>query len=169
MAALGALAAPWSGPGSNCISYADAESIVSQFSYSLGLPGNDSAAYNAALVAIALPTYQEISDSIDMLAGMPLGSVTFASRTADEANHTASEAIFERETLNLYVVCNVITWRWEFSLFQGALPLQGINIFVTEGGLLDTTYIEFNSLPWAIDVGYTVTPPSGPPAKARFA
>ena len=167
LVAVGAIA--WA-PNPNCLSMAEAESLVSNYSYSLGLPGNASDAYNATLDAIALPTYQEISDSIDILAGMPLGSVTFASRSADEANHTVSQAIYERETLNLYVACNVITWRWKFTLFPGALPVQGVNIFVTEGGLLNTTYIEFNSLAWAIDVGYTVTPPPGPPAaKARLA
>ena len=164
---VAARALPGDGDGFQCLSDADAEAIVATFSYSLGINGSDSVDYNAALDSIALPSYQEISDSIDFLAQMPLGSVTFVDRAADEANHTAAQAIYERETLNIWHTCDVITWRWKFTLYPGALPVQGINVFVLEGGLLKTTYIEFNSLVWAIDIGFTVTPPSAPPAKKK--
>jgi hypothetical protein len=143
----------------NCLTDSQAWSIINEFSYELGLNGSQAAAYNASLNSIALPTYQEISDSINFLAGQPLGSITFASRAQDEYNHTLAQAIYQRETLNIWHTCNVITWRWRFTLYPGALPVQGINVFVLNNGLLQTDYIEFNSLVWFVNVGGKITPP----------
>jgi len=163
--ATATLAGVVSRTSSLCLTDDKAEQIVSDFSSLLGINGSDVAAYNAALDAIAVPAYQEVSDSINFLSGMPLGSVTFTSRANDEANHTVAQAIFQRDTLNIFHSCHSITWRWRFTLFPGALPVQGINIFIVDdNGMLTESFLEFNSAVWAIDTGFTVTPPATPPA-----
>lgn len=149
-----------------CLTDDSATAYVNAFIKTLQISGNETAAFTTALSAVANPGVQEISDSSNFLGGYPLGSVTLPNFAAFQAFHATSPpgGVYQVTTLNIWHTCNVITWRWRFVLYPGAQPIQGINVFVlNNNGKADIVYDEFNSATWAQDLGYTITPPSGPP------
>ena len=155
----------WLGWG-NCLSDSSAADFVKQFIKTLQISGSDAAGFDAALKAVANPKVQEISDSVNFLAGKPYGSVSLDGYAGFEAFHATSPpgGVYKVETLNIWHTCNVITWRWLFTLYPGAQPIRGINVFVLgQNGKVDVLYDEFNVAAWAEDLGYTITPPAGPP------
>lgn len=159
---------PWTPPGwgSSCLSDNAASTYVTNFIKTLQISGNDTASFDAALKAVANPKVQEISDSSNFLAGKPYGSVTLDGYAGFEAFHATSPpgGVYKVETLNIWHTCNVITWRWRFTLYPGAQPIVGINVFVLgSNGKADILYDEYNNVAWAQNLGYTVTPPAGPP------
>ena len=56
--------------------------------------------------------------------------------------------------------CNKIVWYW---LFTGVgtkqYEVKGINIFTINDGQIEQIDVEFNSIAWGLDIGFTVTPP----------
>lgn len=47
---------------------------------------------------------------------------------------------------------------------SAAQPVKGFNYFqLNDACQIDTMSIEFNSIAWGADTGFTTTPPSGPP------
>jgi hypothetical protein len=151
---------PWT-PG-GCLTEASANEIVAIYQQALQLSGNQSAEYDALNSQILSTNSAEISDSVDFFLGLPAGSVTAPTLAAQEQQHLSSPGYFEVITLNVFYSCNVITWRYRLILAPNLTPVQGINIFVLNSqGLIETTYIEFNSVVLAEDTGCTVTCPPG--------
>ena len=68
-------------------------------------------------------------------------------------------------TLNVFVGCNTITWRWASVNFgSGEYTVQGIHIFVlTPQGQITRTYFEFDVVAGALDTGYTILDANGDP------
>ena len=152
---------------SNCLNDQQAAAFVQTFTQAEQTDGNDTTTFNSLIESLANSGDQEISDSINFFTKTPYGEITEPNLAAIEAGHAhAGKGVYQITTLNIWHTCNVITWRWRFLLFPGATPVQGINVFVLgSNGKIDQTYIEFNSAAWAQDVGYKITPPSGPARK----
>jgi len=153
-----------------CLSPEAAKKLVDAYASILMLP-SDSPKFNQTLDEIASASFSEVSDSINILAGLPLGSVTFPNRTAFEASKVR-QPVLAIETLQISVACETITWRWRQTPTPAgpggpASPttVQGIHIFDTKDRLLQTAFYEFNSVAWALDAGYNVAPPIGKPQK----
>jgi hypothetical protein len=70
-------------------------------------------------------------------------------------------------TVDSFHTCDRFLWYWEFDgLGSGQYRVRGVTIgtYDTETGQVSKQVIEFNSLAWAADTGYTITPPANYPA-----
>jgi hypothetical protein len=153
-------------PGQQCLDDRSAEAYINNFIKTLKISGNDTAAFASAISAVANPSVQEISDSVNFLANKPYGTVSLDGISALENFHlsTPPGGIYQVSTLNIWHSCTAITWRWLFVLYPGAQEVRGINVFeLGKNGKADRFYDEFNAAAWAEDLGYTISPPAGPP------
>lgn len=88
------------------------------------------------------------------------------------ADTTSTPPIPQIDTLSLVVECNEYVWQWRFyGIGPGPNPyIQGFTrALVNDDGLIYYQYVEFNSLAWAENSGYTVSPPVSlplPPASS---
>ncbi|OQV06181.1 hypothetical protein CLAIMM_10793 [Cladophialophora immunda] len=143
-----------------CLSTAAASSVVNGFASLL------TAYSNATANSLLASDFSDTSDSINFLAGNPLGSVTFPSKLAFEQGQGTQPAI-GFNLLNIdAITCTVIAFRWEAILGSGS-PVKGINILYTEnptgtedGWQIQSVFSEFNSAVWTIEIGGTCVPPS---------
>jgi hypothetical protein len=151
------------GDQKSCLTREKAEEIVNTFIKAEQTSGNATTTYNSLIESVANSDDQEISDSINFFTGQAYGSVTEPNLAAIEAGHAHSgNGVYQITTLNIWHSCREIIWRWNFVLFPGATPVQGINVFALgDNGKIDQTYIEFNSAAWAQNLGFTVTAPPG--------
>lgn len=117
------------------------------------------------------PTFTDTSDSINFLAGLPLGSVTFPSPAAFIAGQGAQPPI-SLQVLNIDAITHEghIVFRWVANV-GGSLEVKGINVLYAiqsgkddtvgpSGWQLNTVFSEFNSAAWFIDIGGSLVPPS---------
>ena len=119
---------------------------------------------NATAEAILASDFTDTSDSINWLAGYPLGSTTFPSKLAFELGQGSLPPIgFQVLSIDA-VTCTVIAFRWQ--AFLGGSPVKGINIIyasnlngTTEGWQIETNFSEFNSGLWLQEIGGTCTKP----------
>ncbi|KAK7978399.1 hypothetical protein PG996_004447 [Apiospora saccharicola] len=107
--------------------------------------------------------FTDTSDSINMLAGIPLGSVTFKDKDAFKTGQSQLPKIpLVVKSVNA-VTCDTIVLRWTQIFGNPAKPVQGIsilvNVFEKGGWKLKTLYTEFNSLTYFVNTGGSVTPP----------
>jgi len=119
------------------------------------------------------PGLQDISDSINLLAGVPLGSVTFPSAQAYEQGQGSLPPIGFTVLDTAAITCDgVIALQWVAAVGTQELPAQGISILKAikvgdqavvgpNGWQLKEILTEFNSAAWLKDVGgsYTLPPP----------
>jgi len=119
------------------------------------------------------PGLQDTSDSINLLAGIPLGSVTFPSAQAYEAGQGALPPIGFTVLDTAAITCDgVIALQWVAAVGSPALPAQGITILKSikvgndavvgpTGWQLSVIKTEFNSAAWLQDIGgsFTLPPP----------
>ncbi|EXJ88960.1 hypothetical protein A1O3_02024 [Capronia epimyces CBS 606.96] len=161
-----AAAAPW-GNGlfwgnlnpNKCLNPHSAKYLVDAFG---GLLSNYTTANAEKYLADDLTDW---SDSINFLAGQPLGNATFPSKQAFEAGQGAQPAIpFELLAIEA-VTCDTIALRWKTGLQPE--PVKGITILKAENTKnnndtwqIKTIYTEFNSASWVRDIGGNVTLPS---------
>lgn len=106
--------------------------------------------------------FTEISDSINILAGIPLGSVTFTSAPAFKAGQSQLPKIPLAVTSTNAFTCDTIVLRWTQTFGNPARPVDGISILVVvpnnQGGFqLKTLYTEFNSLTYNVNAGGSCT------------
>ncbi|RMZ89028.1 hypothetical protein DV736_g3747, partial [Chaetothyriales sp. CBS 134916] len=137
--------------------------LVNQFKSVLSNP--DRTAANATATVLVTENYVEESDSINILAGYPLGGPSFSGRTAFVQGVAGAPAIPGMSTLEVFHDCNRISWRW---LAQGLglskYEVKGINDMYVPNvftGQISRDYLEFNSIAWGIDTGYSVQTPTG--------
>lgn len=120
------------------------------------------------------PQVQDTSDSINYIAGIPLGSVTFPSAQAYEQGQGAQPPIGFTVLGTDAITCDgVIALRWVAQVGSKALPAQGITILKAikvgdqptvgpNGWQLAEIHTEFNSAAWIVDLGGSCPPPTIP-------
>ncbi|KAK4212149.1 hypothetical protein QBC37DRAFT_197618 [Rhypophila decipiens] len=149
-----------------CLEDKQANFIVEKFKSILTNP--DRSAAKATAEALIAQVYVEESDSINILAGYTLGGPSFTSKKNFIDGVAAAPAIPSMKTLEVFHSCDKISWRWNVEgLGRQTYPVKGINTFVVDPctGQIKATYIEFSSIAWGVDIGWTCTPPpagSGP-------
>ena len=119
---------------------------------------------NATAKSILASDFTDTSDSINWLAGIPLGGYTFSSLAAFIAGQgtqppigfTISEIMFS---------CNEVAFRWVATVGLKKWPVKGINMFTATnlnnsaaGWQIQNMYSEFNVGAWEIDIGRTCSP-----------
>jgi len=137
-----------------CLTDAAATSIVNQFASLLTAPG--ASTFNATATALLAADFVDTSDSIDLLAGIPLGSATFPNREAFIVGQGAQPAIPTIQTLDVFHTCNKIAWRWlATGIGSGKDEVKGINTFTVNPttNQIDASFSEFNSGAWLVDIG----------------
>jgi hypothetical protein len=157
------LASPsaWNEGRNHCLTPNIASGLVSGFASLI------SAYSNATAKSLLAPDFSDTSDSIDFLAGIPEGVVTFPSKLAFELGQGAQPPI-PFTVINIdAVTCNVVAFRWFVTI--GTVNIKGINIFTASysgdkylgvrGWQIETNYSEFDSGLWLEAIGGTCTPP----------
>jgi len=153
--------------GEECLPYGTAVQLVNAFVSTLT---NFEASVAENLLA---PNFTDTSDSINFLAGIPLGSVTFPSAEAFIEGQ-GSQAAIGLQVLNIdAVTCDgVIVFRWIAEVAEQIDSVKGIDILYAvksgpdcytvgpTGYQLDAVYSEFNSAAWVLDIGGTCAPPT---------
>jgi len=152
----------WNRGGAPCLSPAVAAGLVTGF-------GSLISAYsNATANNLLAPTFSDTSDSIDFLAGLPEGTVTFPSKLAFELGQGSQPAI-PFTVINIdAVTCSTVAFRWFVTI--GPTKVKGINIFDAvysgntavgvDGWQIGPNYSEFDSGLWLEAIGGTCTPPA---------
>ncbi|EXJ87495.1 hypothetical protein A1O3_04455 [Capronia epimyces CBS 606.96] len=98
--------------------------------------------------------FTDISDSINFMAGFPLGSVTFASKAAFDYGQGVLQPEVSVTTLNVFHDCNSVTWRYRLLPNPQALPVTGINHFIIDAdGKILKNYAEFDNGAWLQSFG----------------
>ncbi|KAJ9661045.1 hypothetical protein H2198_002204 [Neophaeococcomyces mojaviensis] len=122
---------------------------------------------NATAGALLASDFTDTSDSINQLAGYPIGSTTFPSKQAFQLGQ-GSQPKIDFTVLSVdEVTCTNVAFRWSAGVGKKLFPIKGINSFVAsnlngtdQGWQLKTMYSEFNSLGWFLNVGGQIIPPS---------
>jgi len=145
------------GPGGKCLTDDKAKSIVDNFrnlleytNYDGSRGGPKGRGYNFNVSAATLATdFVDISDSINYMAGIPLGAATFPNKTAFDFGQ-GSQPEVKTETLNIFHDCDTITWRWKITpLTQNPYPVVGLNYMqINKDGLIQKQYAEFDNAAW---------------------
>ena len=155
----------------NCLTTANADYLVNSFSLLIN------STFSTTLAADILDVnFIDYSDSIDFLAGTPLGDATFTSLAGFEAGQ-GGQAPVPFQVLSIdAVTCTNIAFRWLAYPGTGKYEVKGINIAYTaqtgstangaNGWQIQTNFVEFNVAAWDLDIGGSCTPPP-PPSKAR--
>ncbi|OCT50120.1 hypothetical protein CLCR_07655 [Cladophialophora carrionii] len=124
------------------------------------------------------PQLVDFSDSINYIAGIPLGGPTFPSAEAYEQGQGSQPPIGLTVLGTDAITCDgVIALRWVGQVGLNTLPAQGITILKAikvgdaavvgpTGWQLAEIHTEFNSAAWIVDIGGSCPPPSAPPALA---
>ena len=137
-----------------CVSQSDAEKFIDRFIGVLTKQGSDLGDYLTTVDKLLAPNFQEVSDSINSLAGFPvravqrhyshlgfhrfanqiipqLGSVTTPSKEAYIAGLSHAPADTGIETTFISVAnCKDVVWRWNFKgIGSAAYPVKGFNYF----------------------------------------
>ncbi|KAK5074185.1 hypothetical protein LTR64_006670 [Lithohypha guttulata] len=105
--------------------------------------------------------FKDYSDSINWMAGFPMGGVTFASKAEFDYGQGVLQAELDVTTLNYVHSCNTITWRWS-GVTKSRATVQGINLFVLTEDLtkIQTNYAEFDNAQWLSSFGLQCKVPS---------
>jgi len=75
-------------------------------------------------------------------------------------NTLSTPPLAQVNTLNVVHDCNQVAWHFEF-IGLGPQRIRGFDYFlVNSKGQIYEEYVEFNSLAWAEDTGFNVTPPT---------
>ena len=155
--------------GNSCLCLEVATEIVNDFLSLISAYNNDTA--NALLA----DSFVDTSDSINYLAGIPLGGPTFPSKAIFELGQ-GSQPPVPISLLNIdAVTCDgVIAFRWVGYPATAQLEVKGINILYTVNGgdknsvgpggwQISQVFSEFNSAAWITDLGLPCNPPPAPP------
>ncbi len=166
---------PW-GLGS-CISDAQAQFIVKTFKSILTNPDRIAAAKTAAMLLD--DNYVEISDSINVLDNKPVspsllfcndgtltpfqqGASSFSNKQDFINSVAGAPAVSIMNDLNIFHDCNKIGWQWLVDgLALDVSPVKGFNKLTVDPktGIVKSTDLEFNSVAWGRNLGWTCTAP----------
>jgi len=171
-------------PSSTCVvSDAKATAIVNNFIELLeftSFPGNATEGipkgrgYKQDVSDATLsPLFSDTSDSINLMAGFPIGSVTFPTKQYFDIGQGQNQPEVSVTTLNIFHDCSSITWRYSLLPNPYAFPVTGINyMIIGDDGLILKNYAEFDNAAWLESFGQKcatspITVSSGPPALKR--
>lgn len=153
--------------GPSCIPYDVATAIETQWISTL-------TNFDASVASNLLyPDLVDTSDSINYIAGIPLGGPTFPSAQAYIQGQGAQPPIGFTILGTDAITCDgVIALRWVGQVGANVYPAQGITILKAikvgdqanvgpNGWQLAEIHTEFNSAAWLVDVGGSCPPPSG--------
>lgn len=155
--------------GNNCLPAGVAQQLVNGFLSLISAFNSDTAN------AILADNFMDTSDSINYLAGIPLGSPTFPSKAAFEQGQGSQPAVPISLLKIDAVTCDgVIAFRWVAFPATGKLEVKGINILYTVhsggkdsrgsgGWQISQVLSEFNSAAWIVDLGLPCNPPPAAP------
>jgi len=117
---------------------------------SQGAPGSG---YDQDVSDATLATdFIDISDSINFMAGFPLGSVTFNSKSAFDYGQGVLQPEVTVQVLNIWHDCNTVTWRWR--IVSLPYPVNGINhMEINSDGKIQKNWAEFDSGAWLQSFG----------------
>ena len=153
--------------GDKCLTDDAAKKIVDNFrdlleftSYN-GTQGAPGRGYHQAISDATLAAdFTDISDSINFMAGKPLGSLTFPSKKAFDIGQGANQPEVKTETLNIFHDCSSITWRWKITPQVDprsgltAYPVVGINyMIIDDKNMIKKNYAEFDNGAWLQSFG----------------
>ena len=162
-----------------CLTDQQSQFLVSTFVNALA--NTNRAATNTTMQALLASNYAEESDSINILAGYPvclpstiisystsltvtqLNSISFPNKAAYIASLLNAPPTPPFQILQSFHDCTNIGFRWIINgLGKNIDQIKGINQLVANPltGQLSFDYLEFNSIAWGRDVGWTCTPPS---------
>jgi hypothetical protein len=149
---------PTGAPSSLCLTNATATYLTNGYGQLL------SAYTNATANSLLAADFTDTSDSINWLAGIPLGGYTFSSKAAFIAGQGTQPPIGFSVTSIMYS-CTQVAFRWTATVGLKKWPAKGINMFTasnlnnTEAGWqIQTMYSEFDVGAWEVDIGRTCTP-----------
>ncbi|KIY01493.1 uncharacterized protein Z520_03045 [Fonsecaea multimorphosa CBS 102226] len=145
-------------PTYTCVSAAQATNIVNTFASFLTAP--QAADFSTKANALLADNFTDTSDSINWLAGYPLGGVTFPSKAAFIGGQGAQPPIPTLTTLDIFFSCNKIAWRWlAQGIGSGQYEVKGMDMFtITPAGQISQVFSEFNSGAWAADLAGASSP-----------
>lgn len=95
-----------------------------------------------------------------------LGSSSFNSKQEYISSLVYAPPVPSFTTLEIFHDCTKISWRWNIPQLGASIyPIKGINDFEVnpKTGQMKVNNLEFNSIAWGTDIGWTCTPPAGPP------
>ena len=95
---------------------------------------------------------------------MQLGGPSFVGKTEYITGIGYAPPVEGVDTLAVLVSCpDRILWQWNFTgIGSGEIGVKGFNLFtVTAAEQISTTYLEFNSVAWALNTGYNISVPAG--------
>lgn len=146
----------YGGPTGTCLSDAKATEFVNAFidllehtSYN-GTQGPPGSGYHYNVSAKYLATdFQDYSDSINYMAGLPLGGVTFNSRAAFDYGQGVLQPELSVTTKFISHSCKEITWKWVAIPPTGA-SVMGINHMYINDDLtqIQVNHAEFDNANW---------------------
>ncbi|KAK5953646.1 hypothetical protein OHC33_005590 [Knufia fluminis] len=150
----------WHGNGNNgngkgaCLNDATVNTLIDGYTYLLRYPqGQD---FNSTANALLSDSFFVSSDSINTLAGIPLGVNAYPSKQAFIAGQAQTPAIPQLATLGYFYDCDQIAWRWNgSSIGSNKYEVKGIitmDVDVTTSKI-NAVYSEFNSGAWLADIG----------------
>lgn len=65
-------------------------------------------------------------------------------------------------TLAIVHGCSQMVWQWEFLGIGPQFRVRGFTLITVDSyNKVIEQYVEFNSLAWAADIGFNITPPAG--------
>jgi len=142
-------------PTALCLTNTTAAYLVNGFASLLTAYNNNTA--NAILAS----GFTDTSDSINFLAGIPLGSTTFPSKAAFEAGQ-GSQYPIGFSILSIDFGCTFAAFRWVATVGEQIDPVKGINVLyasnlngTSAGWQIASMYSEFNVGAWEVDIGKT--------------
>ena len=96
-------------------------------------------------------------DPVSLLTPIKLGSVTRPDKQSIISNVLAFPAN-GINTLEIVFTCDKILWYWVFTgIGTKKYEVKGFNLFtITPKGQISLMYIEFNSIAWGADTGFTI-------------
>jgi len=130
---------------------------------------------NKTANALLADSFVDTSDSINYLAGIPLGNPTFPVKAAFEQGQGFQPPVPISLLKVDAVTCDgVIAFRWVGYPATGKIEVKGINILYTVNGgdkqsvgpggwQISQVFSEFNSAAWIVDLGLPCNPPPATP------
>ncbi|KAK3724840.1 hypothetical protein LTR37_000888 [Vermiconidia calcicola] len=146
--------------GDSCLSQADAETIVARYQAVQAHAASDIGGPRKTARKILAKDFQESSDSLNSLIGLPLGTVTWETK-ADYIEDVLATDAAQLDTIQTLVSgCNYITWFWQ-AVNLGDFPVKGFHLFEINSKLkISEAWLEFNSIAWNQDLGGSCDIPS---------
>lgn len=156
-------------PTGRCLSDDKAQEFVDAFkdllehtSYPGGQLGPAGSGYHFNVSAKYLsPNFTDYSDSINWMAGIPLGSVTFPSRDAFDKGQGLGQPELKVTTKFVHHGCKHVTWKWN-AVPPSNASVMGINHMIINDDLTQIVenHAEFDNAAWLYSFGLQCKPPS---------